>query len=490
MAATITDQLKRTMLKTIYDRTQNIGVLDGDSDRHDIAIGRSEDWPLESEPPIPFSGVDETLQFRSSIQSMKSLPDVSYVVPRFSWVAGSFYEAWDSQYNSNTEIKNSTTPSGAFAPNPYYVLTDDNNVYICVQQGRTSSGQPRTSLFKPIGIGEIPFSAGADGYIWKFLYNIGAAQARKFLTSSYMPVERIVDELAGGPPDNDLTVSRLQQRVIQASAVPGQIIGIAVDNGGEGFTASPTIIIQGVVRQGVEEITTEASAYANVLNGSITEVIMKPDAAQALYSMGIDYADASVSVSGTGTNARLRAILSTDSGMGGNPVLDLNSSALMFNAQLTGDEANDFQTTNDFRQIGIVLNPMRDSAQLPATAATLSAFKRLYVTQGNLNVENITGDQLITQGGSSAVIDYLDTSAGIMYVHQTRETGFEPFEESTIMTVSNSGGTCLPVTVIDQPVLRPSEVDRYSGEIIYIDNRIAVSRDDDQTEDIKVVIDL
>ena len=125
-----------------------------------------------------------------------------------------------------------------------------------------------------------------------------------------------------------------------------------------------------------------------------------------------------------------------------------------------------------------------------ATNATLSAFKKLHVTTGSLTPANITGDQLITQpAGQTAIIDFYDGS-GIMNVHQTRETGFLPFDSNQICTISGGGGTCTPITVAGLLTLRPAEVDKYSGEVVYIDNRAAVSRDAEQTEDIKVVIDL
>tara|TARA_R110000737_G_C14576771_1_gene484994 strand:+ start:61 stop:1557 length:1497 start_codon:yes stop_codon:yes gene_type:complete len=498
MAATITDVLKREMLVSIFDRTQNVGVALGDSDRHYIAIGRSEEWNEESLPPIPYSGTEESLVFRSSIQSMKQVPDVSYVVPRFSWIAGNFYEGWSSEYGSNTEVKSSTTASGAFAPNPYYVLTDDNNVYVCIKQGRTVGGTPRASLFKPINNSTEVFSAGQDGYYWKFLYNIGAAETRKFLTSTYMPVERVVDEAAGGPADDDLSVSRLQQRSIQAGAIPGQLIGIHIENPGTGYTSAPTITITGRARQGFGQVPTPATASAKIFNGGITDIFMKNNSDDADFVFGRDYADASIKVSGgSGSGAILRALISGDSGMGGNCTLDLHSSAMMFNSQLNGTENDDFQTTNDFRQIGIVRNPVKDSAQFASfvevpecTAPTLSAFKRLYVNTASLVPENITGDQTITQAGSVAIIDFYDAARGIMFVHQSRETGYSAFDSYSVCQISGGGGTATPIGINLQPVLRPSEVDVYSGEVIYIDNRIAVSRDADQIEDIKVVIDL
>jgi hypothetical protein len=496
MTATITEILKRNLLTDLFARTQNIGVSSGDSDRHYLAIGRAEEWDSDLQPPVPNTSFNEIKKFQSSVQSMKLVPDVSYVVPRFTWTAGNTYEAWDADYNSNTVV----SPAGNIT-SPYYVITDDNNVFVCVQQGKTSEGISRNSLYKPTDTSGDVFSAGDDGYFWRFAFNIGAAEARKFLTSTYMPVEKVLDSSEGGPATEDLSVSRLQQLTIQQGAIPGQILGIAVDSGGSGYTSRPTITIQPISILG--ETLTPASAYANINSlGQITEVIMKSDSTSA-FSFGQNYYEAAVLASGgAGSGARLRALITSDSGMGANPTRDLNSSAIMFNATLDGAENGDFNVTNDFRQIGIVRNPLKDSAQfqsfqIPANsgdsacdAVTLSAFKRLHVGVG-LDASLITGDQIV-EGTSTAkaIVNYYDAATQILYVHQTRETGFLPFDSSDTVTVSEGGGSTSIVTVAGQPVLRPSEVNRFSGECIYIDNRSPVQRDNEQTEDIKVVIDL
>ncbi len=516
MTATITDRIKREMLKKVFDRTQNIGIeVNTDSDRHFLAIGRCSEWPDEADPPTPTSAADEELKFRSSIQAMKLITDVSYVVPRHSWNSGNFYEAWSTQYNSNTTI--GATTGNSIIPNPYYVLTDENNVFICVQQGKTVSGVARPSLYKPTNTADGVFPAGDDGYFWKYMYNIGAELSRKFLTSAYMPVERIVDLAYGGPSADDLSISRLNQRSIQAGAIPGQLIGIAIDNPGRDYVSPPTITIKGVPRKGViakgttnlskdgHPVATGAIAAAKINDGGISDVIMKNAFVDTAFTFGQNYTDASIFVSGGGgSGAVLRAIVSHDSGMGGNPIIDLNSTALMFTTQLTGSENEDFPTTNDFRQIGIIRNPHRDSAQygsFPLTgedsyarASTLRASKALHVTTTTLNAINITGDQSVSQVSSpsvNATIDYYDGN-GILYVHQTRETGYMPFDSNSDVTVSGGGGSATTIAnaVNDMPILRPAEVDNFSGEILYIDNRTAVSRDADQTEDIKVVIDL
>jgi len=509
MAATITESLKRDILTDLYNSTQNVGLDSGqDSDRFYLAIGRSEEWDSDVEPPAPTPSNRSVKDFQASIQSMKLVPDVSYVVPRHSWTAGNFYEAWDDKYNSNTTI----SASGDIQ-NPYYVLTDDDNVYVCLQKGYTSRAIPRASLYKPIDTSGNPFSAGDDGYIWKFMYNIGAAESRKYITSAYMPVEKVLDSSQTNIPFDNLSVSRRQQFGLQNNAIPGQIIGIAIDSGGSGFTSKPTITITSISRNTLtkfdsaqlDSAVTPAQAFARIHNGSIYEVIMKADSTDGdsvgTFTFGKNYFDASITVSGGGgTGAKLRAIIANDSGMGANPIKDLNSSAIMFNTTLDGTENNDFQVTNDFRQIGIIKNPLKDSAQYPgfsgdsaASDVTLNALKKLYVA-GGLNYSNILGDETVIGSVSNAraVLDYFDEANDILYVHQTRETGFTPFTDSDTVSVG-AGGSGISVTpnpAGGQPVLRPAEVNNFSGEVIYIDNRSPVTRDNEQTEDIKIVIDL
>lgn len=510
MAATITENLKRDILTDLYNSTQNVGLDSGqDSDRFYLAIGRSEEWDSDVIPPAPNPSKRDVLEFQASIQSMKLVPDVSYVVPRHSWTFGNFYEAWDDEYNSNTTI----SASGDIQ-NPYYVLTDDDNVYVCLQKGFTSQAIPRPSSYKPIDTSGNPFAAGDDGYIWKFLYNIGAAESRKYLTSAYMPVEKVLDSSQSNIPFETLSVSRKQQFNLQNAAIQGQILGIAVDSGGSGYTSKPTVTIVPVSRKtltgfdsaGLDSAVTPAQAFARIHNGSIYEVIMKADStagdSAGGFKFGKGYFDASIIVSGGGgTGAKLRAIISNDSGMGGNPIKDLNSSAIMFNATLDGTENGDFQVTNDFRQIGIVKNPLKDSAQYPgftqsddsvASAVTLNALKKLYVS-GGLTYSNILGDEVIEGSVSTAkaVLDYFDETNNILYVHQTRDTGFTPFTDSDNVEVGAGGSVAvIPNPAGGQPVLRPAEVNNFSGEVIYIDNRSPVTRDDEQTEDIKIVIDL
>ena len=67
--------------------------------------------------------------------------------------------------------------------NSYYVLTEDNQVYICLQQGKSVTGTANASTVKPTGTVAKPFKT-ADGYVWKFLFSLSAARSSKFLSSN------------------------------------------------------------------------------------------------------------------------------------------------------------------------------------------------------------------------------------------------------------------------------------------------------------------
>lgn len=503
MAATITDQLKKDILDNLFTQFLNEGVASGDSDRFYMGIGRSEGWTDDTTPPTPNPSSDEVLRFQEGLQSIKQINDVSFVVPRYNWSAGNQYEAWDNNFSSGTVIS-----ATGDIQNSYYVITDDNNVYICVQQGKTANGVVRNSTFKPTDTTGNPFAAGDDGYIWRHLFNIGAAEARKFLTSSYMPVEKLLADSAGDPRYASFTTSRQAHWAIQEASVAGEIIGIAVDSGGAGFTSAPTLTITGV-GLGKTGIVTEAEATARIdTNGKIYEVIMRAhDSAAAPFRMGEGYKQAFVTVTGGGgTGAVLRPMISGDSGMGGNVINSLHSSAIMYHAEISGTETGDFQVTNDFRQIGIIKNPLKDSADLASftgdsavSASTAQAYKRLHLDSTTVAgfVASISPDQTIRQAttNAEALLDYFDATTSVAYVHQTRETGFLAFGDSYSVDFLEGGSSIGTASVLANPVsgdpdLRPAEMDNFSGEVVYIDNRTPITRDDEQTEDIKIVIDL
>ena len=102
-------------------------------------------------------------------------------------------------------------------------------------------------------------------------------------------------------------------------------------------------------------------------------------------------------------------------------------------------------------------------------------------------------DKTILGGTSTtkALIDRVDSNR--LYFHQTEVTGFGLFiEGETLAEVDGSGAGALDSASadLDNRAFDSAEVDFRSGEILYIDNRAAITRATDQNEDVKVVIQL
>jgi hypothetical protein len=64
----------------------------------------------------------------------------------------------------------------------FYVLTDDYNVYVCLDNNNNAP-----STVKPYGTSSTPIILN-DGYKWKYLFTLPLALRAKFLTTAYMPV--------------------------------------------------------------------------------------------------------------------------------------------------------------------------------------------------------------------------------------------------------------------------------------------------------------
>jgi hypothetical protein len=451
--AILTNPIKKQVIQDLKTDMDSSGT------HYYAVIGRSVQWDSADTVPTAVNSAREERNFRLSLQSAKKVADLTFCVPRYNWSSGAIYSAYDdSQVGYPTQT--------------YYVMNDENQVYLCIQRGTNLAGQAQVSTVQPTGGTDgVPFDT-ADGYIWKFLYSIGAADATKFMSANYIPVK------LQGATDGSSTASEVEQLAIQNAATVGQIIGYAVDSGGAGYTDTPTITIAGN--------GTLAKAGATVSGGQVSKVTLIDSSGTLMFGSGYNYATVSVTGGGSPTKpAKVRAILGSPLGLGGDPRDDLRSTAIMLNTKPVGDESTDFIVGNDFRQVGIMKNPLiggYDSAGALFTDTTAIALKKLNfasVTSGFVADELITG----AISGAKAYVDKVGTNE--LHYHQTEDTGFTAFNSGEQVTSTAGSGTTAASNHITTP-----EIDIMSGEVLYIDNRAKVARASDQTEDIKLVIQI
>lgn len=450
MTATLTDALKKQILVNILD---NVNDSAGAGNYY-IGIGKSEDWDSADTAPTVLNSLREQRNFRLGLQSVKSAEDVSFVVPRNNWVSGTTYSAYDDNQVD-------------YPTNAYYVLTDDDRVYICLQQGRNTAGESVASTVKPNDTGSASFKT-ADGYIWKFLYTLSATAKSKFLSSNFVPVK------LQGLTDSNSVASEIEQELLQDSAIVGQIANISITDGGTGYTSAPTIAIVGN--------GDSAAATAIVSGGSIVDIKLDSNGIGKInHGYGYDYANVTIT-GGSGSGGEARANLSTKLGFAGDARDDLKSSSLMFNTKPAGTESGKFLVGQDFRQVALIKNPKVPSTDSDYTQASgLGLLKMTFsaVTQA------FTADRTISGGTSSAkaLVDTFDSD--FLYYHQTEETGFTPFTNGEAITEDDGSGA----GTADSAAVT-LDINRLTGDILYIENRAAIDRSAEQTEDIKVIVQI
>ena len=493
-------------------------------------------WEDEASPDLPIDSNYYSAKYRHDMMFVKRVQaaDVVLLARRLDWVSGTIYDPYDDNYSSANPSQSGAT---VLTDATFYVLTDDNNVYKCLDNN--SNG---TSTIKPTSTGTEQFELD-DGYIWKFMFQIGAADLTKFVTTDYMPVRKIAGT---GQPAFD---------------VNGEIDNITVTAGGSGYTSAPTVVIEGdgTGATGTAVITGDAVTSINIDTagrgysfaliqfsggggtGATAEVELgsteTPSLQQAVEStavsgtldrivvttQGLDYisGDAVVTITGDGTNAAAtpiinnagsitaievtdpgqdytfadititqsvgagtsftgRAIIAPYSGHGGNAPKELFAKNLGLTVSYVSDD-KDIIIGNEYRQIGLIKNIQNYAeSSLYTTTVGTPCFVVTVSTPDDWNLD----DELTTSdGGKFRVIQKLDLdddeTVETIYLQEILPniTVGSTFEN---LTTGTSGITINSVT--------NPEISNHSGEIVYIDNRRPITRDEKQVETIKIII--
>ena len=394
-----------------------------------LFVGKNNAWTNDNSPPTPVNSTAnvEYAPWRDMYAAKRiTSSDVTHAAPRYDWTSGTVYVYYDDTDTNLIESDN------------FYVMTEDYNVYKCLWN---ASGAASTT--KPTGVSTSPFTA-ADGYIWKYMYTVTTAKALKFLTNDYIPVQTLASD--GGEDQWD----------VQTAAVDGGIHVVKVTAGGTGYASAPAVTITGD--------GTGATANSTITANVVTAV--------TITAAGTGYTRASVTFASGAASAN--AIISPKGGHGSDAVEELGGKYIMLNVRLDGTESNTFSVANEFRQVGIVRDPYLYGT---TTRAVASSFRQSYKYQLSGISGAFTVDETITSGSNTAsLIEFTTPNLfTTLPVHRA-------FANSTSVTGGTSGATGT-IAVITTPGLQP-----YTGDIIYVENRVPIARASDQIEDVKLVI--
>mgnify|MGYP001483778826 CR=1 FL=1 len=467
MAATITAEMKRRFIDEFKNDADSASV------NYYIGISRSEDWNDSDTAPTPLNTEREQRNFRLGLQSVKQVAHYSFVIPRVNWTSGTTFAAYNDAAEAHPTV-------------PYYAMTESNAVYVCTRQGKNAAGVTQPSTVQPTG-SSTKGTVLSDGYAWKFLYTIGTLDAARFKSANFIPVK------LQGATDSASPATDVEQLAIQTAAISGrQIIGFSLDSGGAGYTSNPTVTITGD--------GTAASASAVQSGGAVVKITVDDDSAGAANAikMGTGFNFASIVLSGGGSPTKVatgKVIFGPKAGLGADPRDDLRSRAMMFNTKPVGDEDGEFVIGNSFRQIGLLRNPLQTDSDTAGVAFTRSDGNCLRRLQLASTTTAFTTGSVIT-GGTSGALAFVDSAQTHpdheLWFHQNESTGFTQFQEGEAVSGSAGGAAVTQAAGTDGDTLAFHEpkVNPFSGDLLYIENRAPVTRAADQTEDIKVIIEI
>ena len=525
-----------------------------------LFIGKVTGWSDDANPPSPTDSVANTHyeNWRDMIAAKKiTSSDVSHVIPRKNWTNNSNYFAF-------------TDNAATLFSQDFYVMTTDYNVYKCLSNSDTnSSGSVAgTSTVQPTGTGTSIIST-ADGFKWKFMYQISASDALKFVTPNYIPVDTVRRANGLLANTNDNAPGQVQFDVETAAASSGngaiEVIHMTARGGqyqGEtgnlsAATNTTTVTIAGtsisaddaLVNSDIYFTSGDAAGTGGTItdyNGTSKVVTFSPAVSSApsasdgyaigpkivisgdgqganaratvnatgsvnavtVIAGGNNYSNASITVVTNSSQsnsynpspaATLTPIIGPRGGHGSDAVQELGGFFSLVNARLEYSESNNFTTDNDFRKVGLLAQPKFANGDFATTSVVDQATS---IVVSSWNGTAFVVDELVTgatSGATGRVIDFTGNNtlrlSDIIPAGNSTTAGYNGIfgyftnTEVIAANTSGAGGSGASATANGSGAIVGGDLERFSGDIIYVENRSPVSRASDQIEDVKLIIE-
>ena len=538
MPAVVTDQFRITnasnFVDSVLDSNNSYYVFLGLPNPAVAGFGRTTSWNSSSGTPDPIDNLQYLTHYRDTSLFGKKInsSNIRRVVKKHTWSANTRYDMYRHDYEAlNNPAPKSQT--GSLYKTNFYVLTSEFKVYICLDNG--SSGAPgssnakgNVSLDEPTFTDLEPSSAGTqnDGYIWKYLFTVSPSDVIKFDSTEYIVL----------PNDWSTTTDAQIQAVREAGDADinfNQLKKVYIKNAGSGYT-------NGIYSCDILGDGTGGQATVTVSGQSITEVIVTAGGSGYTFGM-VDLS--SIGFSASGERANLIPIIPPSKGHGFDIYTELGADKVLVYSRFD-DSTKDFPTDTHFGQVGIIKNPSQFNAA--AGILTTSQFSSLssiklssaigQPSDGYSSLIGVGITQTRTDGGvARGIIASYDQDTFVLKYIQDRSlnlrksvlneetSGLDTIDyanvdqrakvlsfESSSQPINGTGTNVLFNVSIDSSFtgitttignrqinlgvdftngLANPEINKKTGDVIYIDNRKEVERNSRQKEDVKIILE-
>jgi hypothetical protein len=490
-----------------------------------IFLAKSSEYENENVIANVVNSIDEEKKsWDNMILAKKVIPnDIEFVIPRNNWTYNTKYK----QYDDTVALKELMVKTDNSYP--MYVINADGDVYKCLCN---NVSQP--SVVEPVGNynQNDGFIATADGYLWKYMYNVKTTN--KFLTPLWMPVPYI-----------EANTSYTSYDYNYNSSINGSLNKIIVTDSGNNYfhttvnvqpfsagtselfitdsidlTSSNTVNVNMLISgTGIfenktyitqidptkpktlilSEPTISSGGGSSNLISILTRVVVEGDGTEEtiasvqlttdnkirkinVVNSGVNYTKANIKIYGSGTGAKARVVLPPTLGHSYNPAVEFIASNVMIISrigEIDSTENNKIPVDINFRQYGLLVDAYKYDEDEP-----IKETNALDIVLQTLDLSLLASSQyeigeMVYQGDVSNptflgyVVNQDSKIVKLNNVFKTPTTGL------LIGLNSNKRNS---VVEIKNPDLKP-----YYGNILFARNILKVQRSIGQAEEVKLI---
>ena len=516
MAAIVTDQFRilnaSNFINSVSDTNNSYYVFVGLSNPSIVGFGRTGDWNTNILNPIDsFDNLNhayDTMLYGKKITTS----NVRRLIRRIDWVRGSRYEMYRHDYSLSNPSP--ITQSSRLYDANYYVMNSDFRVYICIDNGSSgintvgnaSQDEPTFTDLEPLKPGE-----SGDGYLWKYMFTVSSSDIIKFDSTEYISVPNNWDN------STDSQIQAIRENG-DSSINENQIKKVYIDRQGDNYSSG--------IGQEVNILGdgTGGRVVLDVVGGKITNAVVSSGGKGYTYGI-VDLGPLNSNIVPSKA-AKLIPIIPPSKGHGYDLYKELGTDKVLVYARFD-DSTKDFPSDTKFAQIGIVKNPTSiGSTNIFAQNQFSSSYAIKFSTaNGSLSVGDIIR-QPVSGGVAIGYVASYDLETKVVKYTRDRSLYFNNgsldqtdyvgistngkvlnFESSSTLvttvggfsgsvdlgfsgiTTNPNGSKIINLGVEFTNGIAIPEINKVSGDIVYLDNRPLISRNPRQKEDVKLILE-
>jgi hypothetical protein len=496
-------------------------------------IGRNRAWPTVdnvevTDTPSNLTALSDEFDVWNDIIVLKKvyISDVSLVIPRYDWVNTISYTEYE--HDKTDLFSRDGDPT-----NPFYVVRQEYSgmytVWKVIANVKNTASTSAPTWANGLSATHFRDNLDTDGYLWKYMYRISSNDMNKFGTT--------VADSTGNKwiPIKNTTTAGVSQDSTSQWDVQRQAV-----HGGVHYIRPASAIVAADVNKKVRLDGDGTDFDATIRLISSTYYVDVTDPGKNYTYVRRVLKETSIGSNTYAPDTNLTAILSPINGHGFDPVEEFGGYRLMVHAELSGttsfgQQGSSYQhtyadgTNTDFRTVGLLIDPIKsvsshddilngeekgtiivkgdrqsavDSTNLvkvnytsittasPLTTAADWIEKEVIQLQGSspsnsvdmhaigrvVDIDTTNKDVYIQPyAGSEAITKFSNSSTYYIFLADSGEA--QGVDVTNYIVPGDTGG-------VVQNDLIP-----YTGDVLFLDNRVAITRYSDRTETVRLVIE-